>query len=105
MITLFLYQGQLIVEPEKRFSLEQIAKHPWTAKGRTDNIATARLIDDILSQEPVTSSHVNESIVDCLVRTVNSGCGGGLTVVDRETVMESVKLNKVRLNYDHGLKS
>ena len=87
------------MEPEKRFTLEQIARHPWTDKGRTDNIATARLIDDILSQEPLSSSHVNESIVDCLVRTVNSGCGGGLTVVDRETVMESVKLNKVSLKF------
>ena len=90
------------MEPEKRFTLEQIAKHPWTDKGRTDNIATARLIDDILSQEAFSSSHVNESIVDCLVRTVNSGCGGGLTnVVDRETVMESVKLNKVSLKFHY----
>ena len=86
------------MEPEKRFTLDQIAKHPWTDKGRTDSLATARLIDDILSQEPLSSPHVNESIVDCLVRTVNSGCGGGgglNEIVDRETVMKSVKLNKV----------
>ena len=91
-----LFLGQLVVEPEKRFSLEQIARHPWTDKGRTDSLATARLIDDILSREPLSSAPVNEAVVDCLVRTVNSGCGGGLTeVVDRETVMKSVKLNKV----------
>ena len=99
MIQIFQHPfiGQLVVEPEKRFTLEQIARHPWTDKGRTDSLATARLIDDILSQEPLSSSHMNESIVDCLLRTVNSGCGGGgLTeVIDRETVMKSIKLNKV----------
>lgn len=105
MIFFEIILGQLLVEPEKRFTLEQIARHPWTDKGRTDSIATARLIDDILSQEPLSTPPINDSIVDCLVRTVNSGLsspvagGGGLPqdVVDRESVMESIKLNKVIL--------
>ena len=105
MIFFQIIPGQLLVEPEKRFTLEQIARHPWTDKGRTDSIATARLIDDILSQEPLSTPPINDSIVDCLVRTVNSGLsspvagGGGLPqdVVDRESVMESIKLNKVIL--------
>ena len=105
MIFFKIIPGQLLVEPEKRFTLEQIARHPWTDKGRTDSIATARLIDDILSQEPLSTPPINDSIVDCLVRTVNSGLsspvagGGGLPqdVVDRESVMESIKLNKVIL--------
>ena len=91
----FKFIGQLLVEPEKRFTLEQIARHPWTDKGRTDSITTARLIDDILSHEPLSATQVNQSVVDCLVRMVNSGCGGELHVVDRESVMESIKLNKV----------
>ena len=105
MIFFKIISGQLLVEPEKRFTLEQIARHPWTDKGRTDSIATARLIDDILSQEPLSTPPINDSIVDCLVRTVNSGLsspvagGGGIPqdVVDRESVMESIKLNKVIL--------
>ena len=105
MIFFKIISGQLLVEPEKRFTLEQIARHPWTDKGRTDSIATARLIDDILSQEPLSTPPINDSIVDCLVRTVNSGLSspvagaGGLPqdVVDRESVMESIKLNKVIL--------
>ena len=43
-----LLKGLLVVEPDKRFSLDQIARHPWTltSKGR-DNLATAHLLDVI----------------------------------------------------------
>ena len=51
-------------------------RHPWTDKGRTENILTARLIDDVLSNEPLPSPVLNESIIDAIVSTVGGqpGC-------------------------------
>ena len=82
-----LLKGQLVVEPEKRLTLEQIARHPWTDKGRTEDIMMARLIDDVLSTEPPPSPVLNESIIDCIVNTVGAG-------LDRSSVAECVRLNK-----------
>ena len=66
-----LLKGQLVVSPEKRLTLEQIARHPWTDKGRTESLATARLIDDVLSSEPLPTPTLNQSVVQTIVNTVS----------------------------------
>ena len=83
-----LLKGQLVVQPEKRLTIDGIARHPWTDKGRTENILTARLIDDVLSSEPLPSPVINETVIDCIVGTV------GADQLTREDVAESVQLNK-----------
>ena len=49
-----MLKGLLVIEPEKRFSLDLIAKHPWTSasKGR-DNPTTAKLLDVIATRGEV----------------------------------------------------
>ena len=39
-----LLKGLLVIDPERRLSLEQIARHPWTAKGRQTRQQTAELL-------------------------------------------------------------
>lgn len=39
-----LLKGLLVIDPERRLSLEQIAKHPWTSKGRQSRPDTAALL-------------------------------------------------------------
>ena len=61
-----LLKGLLVIEPEKRLNLDQIARHPWTvsSKGR-ENPSTAQLLDVINSRAVIdcaTSIQVRHSV-------------------------------------------
>ncbi len=45
-----LLKGLLVVDPERRLSISQIARHPWTttSKGK-ENLATAARLDEIVN--------------------------------------------------------
>ena len=90
-----LLKGLLVIDPERRLSLEQIASHPWSIKWRDSDPQTADLLDAIA--RPARTSVVgtdlatwaieaiNESVVDYIVRAVN---------VSHETVIDCVRQNK-----------
>ena len=74
----------LVIEPERRFSIDAIVNHPWTVKNTSP--LTKLIIDQILHiKDPRAGWLVNESTVDSIVRTVG---------VPRESVIDSVRKNK-----------
>ena len=90
-----LLKGLLVIDPERRLSLEQIASHPWSLKWRDSDPRTAELLDDIarpvgptlVGADPASSvvTPINEGVVDYIVRAVN---------VASETVINCVRQNK-----------
>ena len=81
---LFLFQGLLVIEPERRFSIDAVVNHPWTTKNSSP--LTKLIIDQILHiKDPRAGWLVNETTVDSIVRTVG---------VTRESVIDSVRQNK-----------
>lgn len=74
-----------MIEPEKRMSIDNVARHPWMSKYSVTPL-TKSIVDQILSiQKPDVEPLINESTVEAIVRTVN---------VPRETVIECVRQNK-----------
>jgi serine/threonine-protein kinase SIK3 len=98
-----LLKGLLVIDPERRLSLEQIARHQWTLKGSENDPKTAALLVEIAkpvsvlagtagsgvhgegSPSPVGLGPINEGVVDYIVRAVT---------VSHETVIECVHQNK-----------
>ena len=92
-----LLKGLLVIDPERRLSLEQIASHQWSLKWRGDSDSrTADLLDVIArparppvvggaDSAPSVVEPINESVVDYIVRAVN---------VASETVIDCVRQNK-----------
>ena len=90
-----LLKGLLVIDPERRLSLEQIASHPWSLKWRDGDPRTADLLDVIArpgrptlvgaDSAPSVVKPINESVVDYIVRAVN---------VASETVLDCVRQNK-----------
>lgn len=98
-----LLQGLLALDPEKRLSMEQIAKHPWwqkrhqsgslsTASPASAALKTSQILERLaLPQTKVSElaicdvEPINEAIVDYIVRIVN---------VSHETVIDCVQQNK-----------
>ena len=79
-----LFQGLLVIEPERRFSIDTVVNHPWTTKNSSP--LTKLIIDQILNiKDPRAGWLVNETTVDSIVRTVG---------VTRESVIDSVRKNK-----------
>ena len=99
-----LLKGLLVIDPERRLSLEQIASHQWTLKwSRAGDPQTAQMLDVIARPPsagggadadgaalpspppPPPVGPIKENIVDYIVRAVN---------VASETVIECVRQNK-----------
>ena len=74
----------MVIEPERRFSIDAVVNHPWTTKNTSP--LTKLIIDQILHiKDPRAGWLVNETTVDSIVRTVG---------VTRESVIDSVRKNK-----------
>ncbi len=97
-----LLKGLLVIDPDKRLTLEQIASHQWTHKGRAQDPKTAELLDEIARpprSPPVVVeagagagavvstelAPINEAVVDYIVRAVN---------VTHQTVIDCVHQHK-----------
>ena len=86
-----LLKGLLVIDPERRLSLEQIASHQWSLKWRDSDPRTADLLDamagPVRHPDPSSSAadRINEGVVDYIVRAVN---------VASETVIDCVRQNK-----------
>jgi serine/threonine-protein kinase SIK3 len=79
-----LLKGLLVIEPEKRITIDAIARHQWTQKSATP--VTKLWIDQILSmQKPDVKPPLIEATVEAIVQTV---------AVTRETVIDCVVQNK-----------
>ena len=47
-----LLKGLLVIEPERRMSVEQIARHPWTVRGARQDQKTKELLKELAKPLP-----------------------------------------------------
>ena len=88
-----LLKGLLVIEPEKRLSIDNIVTHPWTIKNALP--MTTPILEQIFHlQNPDSELPVNEFVVDAIVKEVNGVAACSEVNVDRNTVIDSVRLNK-----------
>jgi serine/threonine-protein kinase SIK3 len=84
-----LLKGLLVIDPDRRLPLHQIAKHPWTVMHAAGHPPIVRLLDDIATSTCSTATSdlepINEPVVDHITRTVN---------VSHEAVIDCVQQNK-----------
>ncbi len=89
-----LLKGLLVIEPERRLSLAQIARHPWAQEGAAKHAATAELLRKLaqgaeecqaIASAGAADPPLNEAVVDYIMRVAN---------VNPESVIECVRRNK-----------
>ena len=86
-----LLKGLLVIEPEKRFSIEAVVNHPWLKTSPLSRPFIEQIFISLkeqkskLSLDPTYPETVNEATLDTILRNVD---------VSRESVIDSVRSNK-----------